>query len=75
MEFRELVDVASFVHFTCFMWKSGKFRQWYPARYGKDVGRLDQMGEQLKKQAPELMKMRVHSVQPTDYNYMNVYLY
>lgn len=75
MEFRELVDVASFVHFTCFTWNAGKFRQWYPARYGKDVGRLDQIGEQLKKQAPELMKMRVHSVQPTDYNYMNVYLY
>ena len=75
MEFSELVDVTSYVHYTCFTWKSGKFRQWYPARYGKDVGRLDQIGEQLKKQAPELMKMRVHSVQPTDYNYMNVYLY
>lgn len=75
MQFSELVDVTSYVHYTCFVWNAGKFRQWQPARYGKDVGRLDQMGEQLKKQAPELMKMRVHSVQPTDYNYMNVYLY
>lgn len=75
MQFGELVDVTSYVHYTCFVWNAGKFRQWYPARYGKDVGTLDQMGEQLKKQAPELMQMRVHSVHPTDFNYMNVYLY
>lgn len=75
MHFCELLDAAPYVHYTCFTWKSGKFRQWYPARYGKDVGVLDQIGAQLKKQAPDLMKMRVHSVQPTDYNYMNVYLY
>ena len=75
MKFNALVSVAPSVHFTCFVWDCGKFRQWYPKGYIKGVTSLDQIGTQLRTLKADCLDMRVHSVEPTAYNYMNVYLY
>lgn len=75
MKFVELVAAAKSVHYTCFTWQDGKFRQYVPDHYVKGVTQLDQTGMAILKSYKELLDMEVNSFQPTAYNYMNVYLY
>lgn len=75
MYFRDLVAVALSVHFTCFVYEHGSFRQWYPKTFRKGVNDLDQLGDELKKTKASVLNKQVYRVQPTANNYMNVYLY
>ena len=75
MKFRDLLSVAPHVHFSCFIYDSGKFKQWTPTRYGKGMNQLDQLGSELIKSDADVVRMQVYSVQPTANNYMNVHLY
>lgn len=75
MNFSAIVDVAPNVHYTCFVWDMGKFRQWFPKNYIKGVTALDQAGTQLRALRADVLDKHVHSIEPTAYNYMNVYLY
>lgn len=75
MKFRSLLSVAPHVHFTCFTYDSGNFKQWEPTRFAKGMNRLDQLGSELIKSKESVVSMRVYRVQPTANNYLNVYLY
>jgi hypothetical protein len=77
MQFSELVSVAPHVHFTCFIYDNGKFRQWEPTKVRKQKGitYMDQLGSALIESKANVLTMRVYRVQPTANNYMNVYLY
>lgn len=76
MQFRELARAGELVNFTCFVWKSGKFRQWYPVRRKTtETHNLDQTGAQLIAANVPILHLRVHSFVPTAYNYVNVYLW
>lgn len=75
MHFRELVSVAPAVRFTCFVYMDGAFRQWFPSKFAKGMNQLDQIGSELKKAQVPILDNRIYRVQPTEHNYMNVYLY
>lgn len=75
MRFGALASFCGCVNFTVYVWRAGKFRQWYPKKFTAEMRNLDQSGSQLIKNAPELMQMQIHSIIPTAYNHMSVYLF
>lgn len=75
MKFLNLVEIAKYVHFTCFTWQYGRFRQWYPKVHLTDEIKDDQTGNYLLQNGFDILSLRVHHIEPTAFNYMNVYLY